>query len=277
MFLTARVGGLVNLTHDAPLLMLTADAAGLAYLREQIAPFPRPLLLVPVTGSARVLNGAHQAEMFAQGADGTQDRLIEVFEGVRAYGQPFITPHTMPGRGVWTSFRIPEGWQLDDDLLRSVILFATVVQRGDTRPMTAVDAQGRMYSADDLAALALAQDLYLSTYDIQSLSDFATGLGFTIETLATLPILSPIVGEDPDTGEPIYGDVWKALHAFIKCYAVGLGCPRITSIVDTTAGMLAHPITRALVAASVQAMLAIGWPLEKLQRSQLTRRFVQHL
>ena len=119
----------------------------------------------------------------------------------------------------------------------------------------------------------------MSTYDVAALDAFCRRKGYRIEAVATLPILAPwkvtpsgayIVDED---GMAVPQDVWKAIHAFIKYYAVGLGVPR-GKYVDNTRAMLKHPTVRALLALGTRAMLALGWDEERVGQCSLTGDFV---
>lgn len=298
-FLTYFANGHANVgTPTGPVADLRMcnplNANSLAGFVRELLRFPNPLAVVPMTGHDTPLFGAELDGSdleFGGGADGNLGRVGLLFYHVRPNNQPMFHKVERQG-GAYLITRVPREWLYNQaghvrgDLLgwlgasdevratmplplvlnriQGVVWLCIALVRGESRPVSALNPETRRkMSADDIAgAWFLETGLPLNTTDVQALTDAAIALGWTLVPKADVPLIDGC------------GDTWKAMHAAVKSYACGLGTPCVPAIVDTTDGMLVHPITRALLAVLTVAMRSWGWPVLKLQRCALTAPFV---
>lgn len=281
MFLTYLSNGNANVGTKAGAVTALRmcnplDPDSVADLIAEALAFPQPMILVPLSGSDRTLYGAGDEQpVYGSAADGTIGRLSAIFEGLRPGGKPMWTRITKPG-GAFLAVRIPRIWLEDVERVTGLILLATACQRGVARPVTAIDPKdGTRLSADAIALRwyehtkdpQTKRGEFLNTTDVFALSQAALALGLVLDQKADVPLANNVDG-----------DTWKAAHAAVKYFAVGLGVPCVPAIIDNTDGLTTNPVTRALLATFTDAMLALGWSEKKIVSCGLTRPFVpEHL
>lgn len=294
MFLTYFTNGNANVGTSAGAMTTLRmcnplQKASLAQLIRELLVFPQPLLVIPLSGSDRSLLGQEEIE-FGSAADGTLGRAGVLCQHIRPGGHPMWHRATHEGgafliaRTLRDWLLVPSGnvrpsvqdWLNASDAVREAmpiplgvlivqgqIFLAMAIQRGDARPVVAVTPEGTVVTADEIAVAWHEQTgTWINAYDVGEVSDAAISLGYTLEQKARLPITNG------------HGNVFKAIHAAMKGFVVGLGVPCHVSIIDTTDGMLVHPVCRALLAFFTQVMLSWGWRRERLEQYAITRPFL---